>query len=232
MFDAEPLILFEDLHCLTVDKPAGMLSQGSPRQGMSLEALLRRRLNPEDPEGVYLAAIHRLDRPVSGAMIWGKTLKAARRLHQQFAGRQVEKEYWGIVDGRPEPVEGIWEDWLFEESTSLGSIVQVCRAGTPRARHAQTRYRVMDAPGLPEGCSWLRLWPKTGRTHQLRVQAASRGFPILGDSSYGSDRDFTIGIALHARSLRVQHPILRSELQFEAPIPDQWAEGGIQLPSS
>ena len=231
MLRDEPIILFEDLHCLAVDKPAGMLSQGRPREGMSLEGLLRRRLNPEGPDGVYLAAIHRLDRPVSGAMIWGKTLKAARRLHRQFAGREVEKEYWGIVDGRPDPVEGIWDDWLFEESTGLGSIVQVCHADTPRARHALTRYRVEDAPRVPEGCSWLRLWPRTGRTHQLRVQAASRGYPILGDASYGSSRGFPIGVALHSKSLRVEHPMLRTELRLEAPIPGHWAEGGIELPS-
>jgi 23S rRNA pseudouridine1911/1915/1917 synthase len=225
-----PAILYEDVHCLVVDKPSGMLTQGRPRQGMSLEGLIRRYLEPRDPDSAYLAAIHRLDRPVSGVMIWGKTLKAARRLHAQFSGREVEKQYWAVVPGLPSPAEGLWDDWLCEEDTGLGPIVQVCHAETPRARHALTRYRVDPSGKIPGGCSWLRLWPRTGRTHQLRVQASSRGWPILGDSLYGSDRPFPVGIALHARSLRIRHPMLGTELRFQAPVPGHWAELGIGLP--
>ncbi|RUL82518.1 RluA family pseudouridine synthase [Tautonia sociabilis] len=225
-----PSILFEDVHCLAVSKPPGMLSQGRPRDGMSLEGILRRYLDPDAPDSVYLAAIHRLDRPVSGVMIWGKTPKAARRLHQQFSSREVEKQYWAIVPGCPSPVEGIWDDWLCEEDTGLGPVVQVCHADAPRARHALTRYRVDPLGTVPEGCSRLRLWPRTGRTHQLRVQASSRGLPILGDAHYGSDRPFPVGIALHARSLAIRHPMLRTEMLLTAPLPDHWPAAGIILP--
>ncbi|MEW4567355.1 RluA family pseudouridine synthase [Tautonia sp. JC769] len=228
--DPPPTILFEDIHCLVVIKPAGLLTQGRPREGTSLEGLLRRYLDPGHPDRAYLAAIHRLDRPVSGVMVWGKTPKAARRLHEQFARRDVEKHYWAIVPGAPTPDEGLWDDWLYEDDTGLGPIVQVCHPETPRARHALTRYRVDRTGSLPEGCCRLLLWPRTGRTHQLRVQASTRGVPILGDASYGSDRPFPVGIALHARSLTIRHPILRTRLQFEAPVPGHWAGSGIILP--
>jgi len=223
-------ILHEDAHCLVVVKPAGWLTQGRPREGTSLEAELRRRLRPEAPESVYLAAVHRLDRPVSGVMIWGKTPKAARRLHRQFRDREVEKQYWALVEGRPPTERGLWEDWLFEEPTGLGSIVQVCRAGTPRARQAWTKWRREAGPSgeviVPPGCSWLRLWPVTGRTHQLRVQAAERGWPILGDVAYGATRPFPEGIALHARSLALRHPTLGTPLAFEAALPAAWRRVG------
>lgn len=227
---SSPVILHEDVHVLVVVKPSGMLTQGRPREGMSLEGVLRRRLSPSHPDEVYLAAIHRLDRPVSGVMVWGKTPKAARRLHEQFSGREVEKQYWAIVPGRPSPPEGLWDDWLCEEDTGLGPIVQVCRDDAPRARHALTRYRVEPSGHVPEGCSWLRLWPRTGRTHQLRVQSSSRGWPILGDRAYGSDRTFPVGIALHARSLAIRHPMLGTELRFQAPVPGHWSDLGIALP--
>jgi len=223
-------ILFEDVHCLAVVKPAGLLTQGQPRRGISLEGLIRRHLRPDDPGAAYLGVIHRLDRPVSGVMIWGKTPKATRRLHQQFAGREVEKHYWAVVDGRPSPPRGLWDDWLCEEDTGLGPIVQVCHPETPRARHALTRYRLDPSGEVPEGGSWLRLWPSTGRTHQLRVQSSARGWPILGDTSYGSSRPFPGGIALLARSLRLRHPILRTALEFSAPVPSSWASAGLRLP--
>lgn len=230
--DLRPDILYEDVHCLAVNKPSGMLTQGRPREGMSLEGVLRRYLNPINPDAVYLAAIHRLDRPVSGVMIWGKTLKAGRRLHQQFSDREVEKQYWAIVDGRPTPDEGLWDDWLCEETTGIGSLVQVCSPETPKARQALTRYQIDPEGTVPDGFSRLRLWPRTGRTHQLRVQAATRGWPILGDTAYGSTKPFPTGIALHARSLMVRHPILRTELRFQAPLPSHWQEAGIQLPDN
>ncbi len=230
MATASPIILMEDPHLLVVVKPAGMLTQGRPREGMSLEGWIRSYLNPSSPDTPYLGVIHRLDRPVSGVMVWAKTLKAARRLHQQFADRVIEKEYWAIVSGLPEPSEGIWDDWLFEENTGLGPNVQVCAPETPRARHAITRYRRGEPLELPPGCSWIRLWPTTGRTHQLRVQAGSRGIAVLGDSTYGSNQPFPEGIALHARALRFQHPTLHSTVGFQGALPPIWNESGIRLP--
>ncbi|CAN5850445.1 RluA family pseudouridine synthase [soil metagenome] len=226
-----PLILHEDAHLLVVDKPAGLLTQGYSQGEPTLERALRSHLLAEAPASGYLGTVHRLDRPVSGVMVWAKTPKAARRLCEQFARRVARKQYWAVVEALPKDRAGIWDDWLCEEDTGLG-VVQICLEIAPRARHARTRYALGTGPGLllPPGCAWLKLWPETGRTHQLRVQASSRGLPILGDSPYQSRRPFGPGIALHARSLSLQHPISRQEMTFEAELPTAWAEQGIRIP--
>ncbi|MEO6809444.1 MAG: RluA family pseudouridine synthase [Isosphaeraceae bacterium] len=223
-------ILYEDAHCLAVSKPGGLLTQGVAGGEPTLERAVRLHLRPDDPGAVYVGTVHRLDRVVSGVVLWAKTPKAARRLARQFAERVVSKEYWAIVSGTPQSAEGTWDDWLYEHETGLG-VVQICQGGTPRARRALTRFRhEVDAEGVPFGCVWLRLWPETGRTHQLRVQAGARGLPVLGDRAYGSVEPFPIGIALHARALTVQHPTLDRPIRFEAPLPDTWEERGIRLP--
>jgi 23S rRNA pseudouridine1911/1915/1917 synthase len=220
------VILFEDAHCLALAKPAGLSVQGRALGEPSVEAAVRKHLRPDDPGAAYVGIVHRLDKPASGALLWAKTPKAARRLAEQFAGRRVHKEYWAVVEGT-QTERGLWEDWLSADpATGLGR-VQVCHREAPRARHARARYELGHPDRLPEGCSWLKLWPETGRTHQLRVQAAARGAPILGDRLYGSQRAFDEGIALHARALVVEHPILRTPMEIVAPLPASWTKQGI-----
>jgi 23S rRNA pseudouridine1911/1915/1917 synthase len=214
-------ILFEDAHILVVNKPAMLSTQAPPIAGATLETAVRAHLNPIDPAAPYVGTVHRLDRPVSGVVLWAKTPKAARRLSKQFAARRTVKEYWAIVEGAPASPEGLWEDWLFHDNTGLGR-VQVVAPGTPRGQPARTRFRLGPGGVVPEGCSWLVLYPETGRTHQLRVQAASRGMPVVGDRLYGSTREFPEGIALHARSLTVVHPVLEAPMTFTAPVPKSW----------
>ncbi len=228
----DPLILHEDAHLLVVNKPSGWLTQGVEKGAPILERALREYLCPGAASTVYLGTVHRLDRPVSGVMVWAKTPKAARRLSEQFARREARKQYWAVVEGKPSAPAGFWDDWLCEENTGLG-VVQVCLETAPRARHAITRYAQETIPGLrlPVGCAWLRLWPETGRTHQLRVQASVRGLPILGDRAYQAQKPFEPGIALHARSLSLRHPISRQEMTFEAKLPAAWAEQGIEIPA-
>jgi 23S rRNA pseudouridine1911/1915/1917 synthase len=221
-------ILYEDAHCLVAVKPAGVLTQGSLAGEPTLEAAVRRHVQPGDPAGAYLGTVHRLDRPVSGVIVWAKTAKAARRLAAQFASRSIKKEYWAIVEGRPDGSAGTWDDWLCVEDTGLGR-VQVCRPNAPRARHALTHYETQHRGIVPDGCAWLRLWPETGRTHQLRAQAGAHGVPVLGDRNYGAAQSFEPGIALHARAVTVRHPILDRLMTFEAPVPPSWREHGIEL---
>ncbi|MFO0956656.1 MAG: RluA family pseudouridine synthase [Isosphaeraceae bacterium] len=216
------LVLYEDAHCLAVAKPAGLATQG--RSGPTLESAIRAYLSPEDPGGIFLGTVHRLDRPVSGAMLWAKTPKAARRLATQFAERSANKLYWALVQGRPLQDSGLWEDWLYEEDTGVGR-VQICRPGTPRSRLARTRFAIVPlTPGvaLPTGVTWLAFRPETGRTHQLRVQSSGRGMPVLGDRSYGSTDQFDDGIALHSRSIELDHPITGRPLMVEAAPPHAW----------
>jgi 23S rRNA pseudouridine1911/1915/1917 synthase len=244
-------ILFEDDHCLALAKPAGQFCQGSwaPEGEITLETAVRRYLDPADPRSVYLGFVHRIDRPTSGVILWAKTEKAARRLAIQFQKRSALKEYWAVVESieftatpgeaAPDIIETgkdaahlVWHDWL-TRADETGRVSVVDRS-TPGAREALTRFSINPAAhSLPQGCSWLRLWPQTGRTHQLRIQAARRGTPILGDITYGARPRFVHGnrIALHARSLSLKHPISGNELILVAPIPAWWTEEKLDLPS-
>jgi 23S rRNA pseudouridine1911/1915/1917 synthase len=239
-------LLFEDEHCLAIVKLAGQFTQGcwAPPGERTLEQEVREYLDPADPSSVYVGIVHRLDRPVSGVLIWAKTSKSARRLSQQFERRRVEKEYWAIVEEtekvragqggdeslKRSPAEDTWTDWLTPPGVS--GVVQSVAAGSARARQAVTRFGQEHAPCLPTGCQWLRLWPETGRTHQLRVQAALRGLPIVGDTVYGATQPFPRGIALHARRLGLRHPMLQTPLELIAPLPAAWAEHGFILPGT
>jgi 23S rRNA pseudouridine1911/1915/1917 synthase len=235
----EPLlVLFEDAHCLAVVKPAGLLTQGIASGEPTLEGLVRRHLRPDAPTASYLGTVHRLDRPVSGVVAWAKTPKAARRLADQFARRTARKEYWAIVERAAEAAESgpdeVWDDYL--GPVDPGGVARASIPGAPGGRRAITRVRREFLPDsearLPPGTSWLRLWPETGRTHQLRSQAARRGSAILGDLAYGASRSFPRGIALHARALTVQHPVLRKSMTWVAPLPGAWNDSGIHLPES
>jgi 23S rRNA-/tRNA-specific pseudouridylate synthase len=244
------LILYEDSHVIGVVKPAGQFTQGTwaPPGELTLEETVRRHLDPANPRSVYLGIVHRLDRPASGVLVWAKTPKAARRLSSQFERRRVVKEYWAIVElghaiSGAEPSAGperenvdhaseAWTDWLTRANDR--GVVSCVEPETRGARRAVTRVRFASATSLPPGCAWLILWPETGRTHQLRAQAARRGMPILGDSLYGWSVPFALspGIALHARSVHFRHPILNSPMTLVAPLPACWASLGIILPDT
>ena len=241
-------ILFEDDHVLAIAKPAGQFPLGvwAPPGETTLESAVRSHLDPSNPSQAYLGIVHRLDRPTSGVLIWAKTPKAARRISHQFEARRVIKEYWAVVAPRFEGAmvarqaksDFFPRDPLSRESW-VDSITRPDRTGTVRvvphlthgAREAITEVSAGTPISVPEGSVWLRMWPLTGRAHQLRVQAAARGIPILGDSLYGSDRSFEPPntIALHALRLQVRHPISGAELVITAPVPDRWAAQRIVL---
>lgn len=222
-------VLYEDGHLLVVAKPAGLATQGRDPSGSSLEARVWAYLGGGEGVDPYVGTVHRLDRPTSGVMVWAKTRKAARRLADEFAERRVAKVYAAVVEGRVEPADGSWVDWLYEEETGVG-VVQVSRPGTPRGREAVTRFeRRAVWEGVGGRYTMLRLSPRTGRTHQLRVQASWRGWPIVGDGSYGATMAFASGIALHALSIELTHPTTGAELRFHAPLPESWLGRGWPL---
>src|SRR4051794_38225611 len=139
-----PVILFEDNHCIAVAKPAGLLTQGVPPGIPTLEAQVKAYLKERYHKAgnVYLGTPHRLDRPVSGAIVFARNTKAARRLAEQFRDRQVVKVYWAAVEGEVAPPEGTWEDWLLklpEEARTEPAL-----ADTPGARQAVLRYRCLQ----------------------------------------------------------------------------------------
>jgi 23S rRNA pseudouridine1911/1915/1917 synthase len=225
------VILFEDNHCLAVAKPAPLLTQGVPPGIPTLEAMAKAYLKAryQKAGNVYLGIPHRLDRPVSGVVLFARNTKAARRLAEQFRDRQVRKVYWALVepaaDGSLPPSEGVWEDWLLKVKEE--SRTELVSADTPAARRAVLRFRRLETRA--DG-ALLEIEPETGRMHQIRVQAAVRGWPVRGDFQYGAKRPFGPPavpprdriIALHARSLTFLHPIRYEPLTVTAPVPETW----------
>lgn len=216
-------ILVEDDDLLALSKPAGLSAQAPPIAGDSLERRVREYLQGAGGTAPYLGCVHRIDRPVSGVVLWAKSVRAARLLAKQFERRQVKKTYWAVVEGVLSAPNGLWEDWLVREDTGLGQ-VQVCRAGTPRAQRAVTRFSVRSSWSDPIARSFLELHPETGRMHQLRIQCAHRGHPILGDAKYGAQQPFVAdAIALHARALTFRHPGTGQIQTIEANLPPHWS---------
>jgi len=211
--------LFEDNHCLAILKPAGRLTTGYEGGEETLDrqvkAYLKEKFNK--PGNVFLGVVHRLDRPVSGVLLFARNSKAAGRLAEQFREGTVTKTYWAIVPGRVEPESGTWENWLWKDP--LQGVMQTVKFGTPDAKLARLSYTVR---GYSPMHSWVEVNPKTGRTHQIRVQLASRGYPIVGDRKYGSKESMTDGIGLHARSLTFQHPISYEPITLTAALPASW----------
>lgn len=227
--------MYEDIYLLAVNKPAPLLTQAPPGVP-SLEAAVKAYLKHKHakPGGVYLGVPHRLDRPVSGAIVFARNTKAAGRIHKQFEERTVRKVYWAAVAGTVTPDGGVWEDWVRKVEGQARA--ERAAAGEPGAKLASLEYRVVRR--LPGDATLIEFEPRTGRTHQLRVQAAWRGHPVLGDIEYGSDRPFGPPaelprdrvIALHARRLTIAHPSTKEPLTVEAPLPAYWepvmGEGG------
>lgn len=230
MCDMQPgfEILFEEGPCLVVCKPPGVATQAPPgidSLELRIKAFLEQRDNP--PYDVYLGVPHRLDRPASGAMVFATRRRAAQKLSRQFEYREVKKTYWACVAGRPEPEAGTWQDYL--RKVYGKPLAEVVSADHPDAKLAVLHYRTIGS--TPWG-SWLEIELETGRTHQVRIQAASRGFSLLGDFQYGStipfgpqhDDERLRAIALHARTLAFQHPTSKEWIAVTAPVPDFWPE--------
>jgi 23S rRNA pseudouridine1911/1915/1917 synthase len=198
----------------------------------SLESLAKAYIKEKyaKPAGVYLGVPHRLDRPVSGVVCFARNTKAAQRVHLQFEEHRVRKVYWAIVEGEVQPETGVWEDWM--RKLAEESRVERAKEGEPGAKLAMVEYRVL---ARLDAATLIELVPLTGRMHQLRVQAAWRGHPVLGDATYGSTREFGPAaeqprdrvIALHARSLTLTHPFSKEAMTWTAPLPDYWPPIGI-----
>lgn len=212
-------ILYEDNHCLAVVKPGGVVCTHFQGKEATLDQTIKRYLKEKyDKQGnVFLGVVHRLDRVVSGVMLFARTSKAAARLAEQFREGTVEKVYWAVVEGEPGSMAGSLEDWLRKDDGVRR--VEVVTRAAPGARQALLHFQVRAVHG---GLSWLELRPQTGRTHQLRVQLAHRGHPIYGDAKYGSVRTFGSTIALHARSLTFLHPIRYEPITLTADLPPAW----------
>lgn len=211
-------VLYEDNHLLVVNKPAGLATMGLPQGQPTLLSIAKDYVAGKYGKtgNVYLGITSRLDAPVTGIVVLARTSKAAARLTEQFRTQVVEKVYWAIVEGRPQPNQAVWSDYL-ADAPRYRSVV-VVPADTSGAQLAELEYRRLGRSGID---SMIEVRPRTGRKHQIRVQFAHRGHPLVGDIKYGSKRNFP-HVALHARMLVVAHPTRDETMTFVAAAPETW----------
>jgi 23S rRNA pseudouridine1911/1915/1917 synthase len=214
-----PEILFEDNHCIAVAKPSGCLSTHFQGKEETLDRAVKAYLKEKykKPGNVFLGVVHRLDRAVSGVLLFARTSKAAARLSEQFREGTVEKVYWAIVEGRFDNNAGSLEDWLRKDKEHRR--VDVTEPHAVGAKQALLHYAKKGSHG---DLTWLEVRPQTGRTHQLRVQLAHHGHPIFGDARYGSVHTLGQAVALHARSLTFLHPVRYEPMTLTAELPRTW----------
>ncbi len=219
MGPSELAVLFEDNHCLAVSKPAGVLTMGDRTADVSLIERARKYLKKKHrkPGNVFLGVVHRLDRPVSGVVLFARTSKAAARLTEQFRSGRVRKVYHALVEGNGLPAQGECIDWLLKDRER--NIVRRVKAGTPGAKKCVLSFRRLAARGSK---TLVEIVPQTGRSHQIRVQLAAMGHPIAGDRKYGARSSGRGTIALHAASLTFEHPVLGNSITLIAADPPEW----------
>jgi len=217
-FDARWPVLYVDNHLLAVYKPSGLLVQGDRTGDPCLLDLAKQwiKVRYHKPGQVFLAMVHRLDRPVAGVVLFARTSKAAGRLSRQFRERTVEKRYLAVVQG----VVRQEADRLIDHLERRDRLSRVVANPTKESREARLRYGLLGEDGQN---SLLRITLETGRRHQIRIQLAAMGHPILGDLRYGADQPLPgKQIALLARHLSVAHPTLGTRLTLISPIPQSW----------
>jgi RluA family pseudouridine synthase len=229
-------VLHEDDSLIVINKPSGILTQAPPGVD-SLETRVREylRWKHRATGKVYVGVPHRLDRPVSGAIVFALRRKFANRLSKQFERREVEKSYWALLCGRVEPPSGRLEDQI--RKIPGRALAQVVAADHLEGKNAVLHFVVLQRAN---NLTWVEIRLETGRTHQIRLQWSSRGHSVLGDEIYGSTARFgpettdarDRQIALHAVRLSFLHPKSREPIDFSAPVPDTWLRPEFELDNS
>lgn len=212
-------ILYEDNHLVIVNKQAGEIVQGDKTGDTPLSDIVKDWLKEKynKPGNVYLGVAHRLDRPVSGVVLFAKTSKALPRLNKMFAEHnKVNKTYWAIVQNRPQEPQGTLTHWLTRQEKN--NTARAYDREVPGSKKA-----VLDYELIASGDRYhlLEIHLHTGRHHQIRCQLAKIGCPIKGDLKYGAPRSNPDGsISLHARTLTLEHPVNHESISVTAPVPD------------
>jgi 23S rRNA pseudouridine1911/1915/1917 synthase len=213
-----PSIIYEDNHLLAINKPAGWLVQGDRTGDPTLtdwgKAYLKEKY--AKPGAVFLHPVHRIDRPVSGVVLFARTDKALGRLTTLFRERKVTKTYLALVLQAPKIPAGELRHFLLKDEQR--NVVTALPRPTGDAKEAILRYEYV---GMAGACYLLHVFPLTGRPHQIRVQLAAMGCPILGDLKYGAPEPLPdASIGLHSASLALEHPVKKEQLEIKAPPPD------------
>jgi 23S rRNA pseudouridine1911/1915/1917 synthase len=212
------IVVYEDNHIIVVNKAASEIVQGDKTGDIPLSDTVKAYLKEkyQKPGNVFVGVTHRLDRPVSGLVVFAKTSKALSRLNDMFRDGDVHKVYWAIVKNEPKQPEGELVHWLVRNEKQNKSYAY--DREVKDAKKAMLRYRVI---GKSDNYTLLEVELMTGRHHQIRCQLAKMGCPIKGDLKYGSPRSNPGGsICLHARRISFVHPVSKLPIELEAPLPN------------
>jgi len=217
-------VIYEDNHLLIVNKRAGILVQGDKTGDKTLTDVLKEyiKVKYEKPGEVFLHPVHRLDRPVSGLVVFARTSKALERMMELFRRREIQKTYWAITRRKPNPLKGKLTHWLLKNEEK--NITTAYEEPTGKAQKAELNYKYIGKINLHH---LIEVEPITGRPHQIRVQLSTIGCPIRGDIKYGYDKPNPDGsINLHARRLYFIHPIKKTPILCRAAVPNNtfWEE--------
>lgn len=212
-------VLYEDNHIIIVRKEAGEIVQGDKTGDTPLSETIKAYLKEKynKPGNVFCGVVHRIDRPVTGVVVFAKTSKALSRLNEMIKKGEIHKTYWALVEGKREDNEGYIESWLLSDGRT--NKTRVVPEGTPDAKLSKLHYKVL---AVGDRYSLLEVKLLTGRKHQIRVQLSSTGTPIKGDLKYGARRSNPgSGISLLAHRIEFIHPVSRQPIAVETdPLPE------------
>jgi 23S rRNA pseudouridine1911/1915/1917 synthase len=210
-------VLYEDNHLIAVNKRAGDIVQVDETGDEPLDEKVKKYIAQKysKPNGAFLGVVHRLDRPVSGVILFAKTSKALERINNMFKAREMHKTYYAVVRKRPYPESGTLLHWLVKNPQK--NVTKAHDKEVQGSQRAELHYKLV---GELEGYYLIEVDPITGRPHQIRVQLSTLGCPIVGDNKYGYPRgSLRKSISLHARRLQFIHPIKKEPIEITAPLP-------------
>src|SRR5688572_838037 len=211
-------VLYEDNHLLVVNKPAGLLVQGDATGDKTLPDLAKEYLREkyDKPGNIFVGVVHRLDRPVSGVVVLAKTSKALARMNELFRSNKTKKTYLAISQQKPLHAEKQLIHWLIKDPER--NITKAFASEKPNSQRAELSYKLL---ANREKYFLIQVNPVTGRPHQIRVQLASQNSPIVGDVKYGATGFLPDKrIALHAYQLEFEHPVQKTQMKINAPLPN------------
>ena len=208
-------VLYEDNHIIVVEKEINIPTCEDSSKDIDLLSIIKLYLKEKYNKSgnVYLGLVHRLDRPVGGIMVFAKTSKAASRLNLQIKNDEFKKRYYAIIDGVLKEKEGKFEDYLLKDTRE--NIVKVDKNG----KYAMLEYKVLNET---QGLSLVEVNLHTGRSHQIRVQFSSRGYPLYGDQKYNKKANCHEQIALYSHFLSFKHPVTKEIMEFKLDLPNRY----------
>lgn len=210
-------VLYEDNHLIAVFKYPSDIVQGDKTGDKPLSEIVKEylKLKYSKPGAVYLGVIHRIDRPVSGVVLFAKTSKALSRMNKMFQEKSIQKTYWAVVKNAPPAPSGTLKHYLRKDQKRNKSLAY--KKTTPDAKESILNYQLIASS---DKYHLLEIDPKTGRHHQIRVQLSAMGCPIKGDLKYGFDRSNpNASIHLHARKVVFEHPVKKEKMIITCPTP-------------